>query len=204
MEGLSVAFDAIPVARWGPLFHVLLLERPDLSLEWRPLGFPTAGGSLLRGADVGLFVQPPHEPGIESLVVETSELVVAMAAGHRLGRANELSIGDVLDETFLGGRNLHREWLAFWTLDAYRGGPPRVTDDEVENAAQGIEVVVSGRAIATVPAALVDGFAHPGLVAVPLADGPRVETRLVWRSGDANAAVQSLIALAQDMTRTDA
>jgi DNA-binding transcriptional LysR family regulator len=198
---LRVAFDAVPLARWGLLFHVLRLEQPSLSVDWQPLGFPTADRSLLDGADVGLFVQPPAEPGLDTLVVETSEMTVVMAVGHPLGHTSELSIAEVLDQAFPGAPNVHPEWRAFWTLDEYRGCPPKVTDDEVQTAEQGLEVVVSGRAIATLPASVVDGLPHPGLVAVPLTDGPRVATCLVWRSGDTNPAVRGLIDLARDMTR---
>jgi hypothetical protein len=39
------------------------------------------------------------------------------------------------------------------------------------------------------------------VVAVPLVDGPPVETRLVWRSNDHDPVVRSLVGLAGDMTR---
>ena len=144
MQRLRVAFDAVPLARWGPLFHVLLLELPDLSVDWQPRGFPTADQPLLDGADVGLFLQPPAEPGLDSLVIETSEMAVGMAVGHRLGRTSELSIAEILDEPFPGTPKAHPEWRAFWTLDEHRGGPPKVTDDDVQTAQEGLEVVRLG------------------------------------------------------------
>jgi DNA-binding transcriptional LysR family regulator len=200
MELLTVAFDTVPQARWGPLFHILRVERPNLSIDWKPVDFPQARRPLLGGADVGLFVEPPHEDGMEALVLETTTMVVMMAAGHRLARRAQLKVADVLDEVFPGSSTTHPEWRAFWTLDEHRGGPPRFTEDDVENAEQGIAVVAAGRAVATIGASLVDGFPHPGLVALPLEDGPRVETRLVWRSGDPNPAVHHLVDLASEMT----
>jgi DNA-binding transcriptional LysR family regulator len=200
MHRLRVAFDALPFARWGPLFHVLCLEHPGLQLEWRPMGFPVPGRSVLDGADVGLYVEPPDEPGVSALTIETSQMVVLMAVGHRLAQSDELRVAQILDQVFPGGRH-HEAWKAFWTLDRQRGGPPPLTDDCVETAEQGLEVVASGRAIGTVAASFATGFAHPGVIAVPLIDGPPVRTRLVWRSEDQDPIIDSLIGLAEDMTR---
>jgi DNA-binding transcriptional LysR family regulator len=203
MNPLRIAFDAqLPAARFGALFHVLCLEQPDARLEWQPHGFPTRGRSRLADADVGLFVAPAPEPGLTELTLETSPMVVVMAVGHRLGRLPELRVADILEEPFPGGPSLHAEWSAFWTLDERRGGPPRLSDDQVENAEQGLEVVAAGRAIATLPASLADGLAHPGVVAAHLSDGPSVPTCLVWRSDEENAAVHALIELATAMLGT--
>jgi DNA-binding transcriptional LysR family regulator len=198
---VRIVFDArLPHARWGPLFHVFCLEQPDVRLEWRPIGFPARGQSLLEGADVGLFVEPPQEAGLRRLTMEASSMVVVVAAGDRLALNDELSVADILDRPFPGGPSLDPEWTAFWTLDAQRGGPPKRTDDDVRSAEDGLDVVAAGRAIATVPACVAGGLAHPGVVALPLSNAPQVRTRLVWRSGDANPIVQSLVDLATAWT----
>jgi DNA-binding transcriptional LysR family regulator len=198
---LRVVFEeALPLARWGPLFHLLRVEQPDTRLQWQAVGFPTAGRPLLGGADVGLFVAPPPEAGARALTIETSPMVVAMAAGHRLGLRDELTVGEVLDEPFPGGPSLNPQWRAFWTLDDRRGGPPRFTDDDVRNAEQGLQVVADGRAIATTAATIAHGLAHPGVVALPLVGGPSVATRLVWRTEAEHPALGCLIDLALAMT----
>jgi DNA-binding transcriptional LysR family regulator len=202
MSQLRVSFDTLPMARWGPLFHVLCLEHPHVKLEWQPVGFPTLERSLLENADVGLFVAPPHEAGVSALTVETSRMVVVMAAGHPLASRDELTVADILDEQWPGAPNVHPAWTAFWTLDAQRGGPPTFTNDDVANVEQGLEVVASRRAITTIPGSVADGVAHPGVVSVALRDGPAVATRLVWRTGNANPVVNSLIDLAKAMTHT--
>lgn len=201
MSQLTIAFDAFPFARWGPLFQVLCIEQPGVRLNWLAVDFPTRGRSLLDGADVGLFVAPPHEAGLSALTIETSQMLVLLAVGHRLSQRLELRVADILDERFPGGPNLHPQWQAFWTLDEHRGGPPKLTDDHVRNAEQWVHVVASGAAIATVPATIATGLPHPGVVTVPLTDGPRVATRLVWRSDNENPLVRHLVDLAADMTR---
>jgi DNA-binding transcriptional LysR family regulator len=175
------------------------MERPDTRLQWQAAGFPVAGQPLLDGADVGLFVAPAPEPGARALTIETSPMVVAMAAGHRLALCDELTVGEVLDEPFPGGPSLNAQWRGFWTLDDRRGGPPRFTDDDVRNAEQGLQIVADGRAIATIPATIANGLAHPGVVALPLVGGPSVPTRLVWRAEAEHPALGHLIDLALAM-----
>jgi DNA-binding transcriptional LysR family regulator len=194
---LTVAFDAfLPVGRWAPLFHVLRLERPGLRLAWRAVPFPTRDRPLLDDADAGLFVAPPPETGLDALTIETSPMAVALAVGYRLARQDGLAVADIVHESFLGGPKLHPQWLSFWTLDERRGGPPTLFDEPVSNVQRAVEVVASGRAIATVAAWMGDGLPHPGVITIPLRDGPPVHTRLVWRSRDRNADVHALLDLA--------
>src|SRR5690349_6428647 len=115
MSTLCVAFDAMPLARWGSLFHVLLLERPGLRLQWLPREFPRDDRPLLDGADVGLFVEPQLEPGQEALTVGSSRMAVVLAAGHRLATHHELHVADVLGEPFPDAPRVRREWRAFWS-----------------------------------------------------------------------------------------
>jgi DNA-binding transcriptional LysR family regulator len=185
----------------GPLFQVLRLEHPGLRLEWKEAGFPTADRSILEGADVGLLVAPPHETGLDVVTLETSPMVVIAAVGHPLADHDTLSVVDVLEEPFPGGRNHHPEWRAFWTLDKYRGGPPRVNGDEVEGPGEGLDAVVAGRTIATLTAPLASALPHPGIVTIPLTDGPPVATRLVWRTEEPRPVVRSLVGIARDMVR---
>jgi DNA-binding transcriptional LysR family regulator len=199
MPALKVAFDPLPVARWGALFHVLTLERPDVSLEWVTAAFPRSDRSLLDAADVGLFLEPQPEPGLHSLVVGVSRMVVVMAVGHRLARHHELRVAEVLDEPFPDGGELDPAWKAFWTLDAQRGGAPPPSHAEVADREQVIALVAGGRAICTFPETLADGLPHPGLISLPLVDGPLVTTRLVWRADETNGAVHALVDIARAM-----
>ncbi len=122
-------------------------------------------------------------------------MVVVMAVGHRLAQQGTVSVADVLDEPFAGGPNLRPEWRAFWTLDEHRGRPPKCTAD-VTDAEQGLQAVVAGRVIATVPDWVATGLAHPGVVALPLTDGPPVTTCLVWRAAEENPLILRLVELA--------
>jgi DNA-binding transcriptional LysR family regulator len=194
---LTIAFNAfLPVARWGPLFHVLCLEQPRLTLEWQPVGFAAVGRSPLDGADVGLLVEPFVGPGIDSLTIDSSPMVAIMAVGHPLARHDEISVADILDERFLDTQDLDPRWRAIWTLDERRGAPAKLLEPPVADANAALAAIASGAAIGTVPEWAANGLHHPGVVSVALRDGPPVATRLVWRSNDDTPVVRALIDLA--------
>ena len=198
---VKIVFDArLPTARWGPLFHVFRLEHPAVRLEWQPSGFPIRGRPLLDGADAGLFIEPPPEAGSSALTLDVSPMVVLVAAGDRLAHSTELRVADILDRPFPGGPDLNPEWASFWTLDEQRGGPAPRTGDDVRSAEDALEVVAAGRAISTLPTWMADGLAHPGVIALPLSDGPLVRTRLVWRPHSDNPIVDALVDLATAWT----
>ena len=194
---LTIAFDAfLPVARWGPLFHVLCLEHPRLTLEWQPVRLPTLGRSPLDDAEVGLLVEPLVGPGLDSLTIDSSPMVAVMPVGHPLARHDEISVADILDEQFLDVQGLDPRWRAIWTLDERRGAPVKLIEPPVADAGAGLAAIASGAAIGTVPEWAVNGLNHPGVVSVALRDGPSVATRLVWHANDDNPVVRALIDLA--------
>jgi LysR family hydrogen peroxide-inducible transcriptional activator len=199
MSALRVAYDPLPIARWGSLFHVLLLEHPEVRLEWQAASCPRRSKSRLDGADVGLFLEPRDMSQHPSLRLASSPMAVLLAAGHQLARRYELRVADVLDEPFLGEPGLDPEWLAFWTLDAYRGGPPRVVEGALDSPETALRAIAAGRAIGTFPEALADGLPHPGVVSLPLIDGPAVTTRLVWHARDPQHPLRTLIEIAVEM-----
>jgi hypothetical protein len=193
----------LPVARWGPLFHVLCLEQPALQIAWVPLPFPRQDSPLLANADVGLFLQPPARPGLATLRLDVSPMVVVMAVGHLLAQHHELRVPDVIGARFPRlDAALDREWSAFWTLDSHRGGPPATADTEVRSMDEGLEAVVSGAAVATTVGWVAGGLPHPGVVTIPLVDAPPVETCLVWRSDEERPVIAALVDLARAWTRS--
>ena len=199
---LRIVFDAgWPTARWAPLFHVFRLEHPDLHLEWQPTTFPVRGHSLLEGADVGLFVEPPPQAGCSAFTLDVSPMIVVVAAGDRLAHHTELRVADILDRPFPGGPSVNPEWTSFWTLDEQRGAPATRTADDVKSATDSFGVIAAGRAIGTLPTWMADGLARPGVIALPLRDGPPVRTRLVWHSHPDNPIVDALVDLATAWTR---
>ena len=198
MPSLTVAFDeGLPHARWGPLFHVFRLERSDVILSWRAIGFAAGERPRLEDADVGIFVGPREETGMDMSTLDAIPMVALVAAGHRLADRSELVVADIIDEPFPGGSGIAADWMSFWTLDEQRGAPPKRAEDQGTGAERGLEIVAAGRAITTVPVWLANCVSHPGVIALPIRDAPRVLTRLVWRADDDGPAVRALVDLAR-------
>src|SRR3954470_8844886 len=103
--------SGFPVARWGPLFHVLCLEQPGLQITWLPLPFPRQDAPLLADADVGLVLPPPRRPGLATLTLDVSPMVAVMAVGHRLAQRHDPSLAGVIGARFLRlDASVDREW----------------------------------------------------------------------------------------------
>jgi DNA-binding transcriptional LysR family regulator len=72
-----------------------------------------------------------------------------------------------------------------------------MSQERITSAAQGIELVASGQAIATVPVSMAEGFAHPGIVGVPVVDAGPASLALVWRTNQENPLVDALVRIAE-------
>lgn len=182
----------------GDLFPRFTAAHPDVTIEWRELGYPTLTPRTWLGeTDAALIWFTPTGPGLSSQPVRTSPLVVAMTQTHPLAGRSELMVADVLDETFPGVVDwCDPEWLGYWGLDGHRGGPARRTDDGAVTPEEVASIVASGRAITTVPAIVAVPFAHLGIRAIPLLDAAPAVLTLVWPEGAATPLVEALVDLA--------
>ena len=183
----------------GELFPRFEAEHPEVTIEWRQLGYPTLEPrSWLGDTDAGLIWFPPTGPGVASQPIRSSPLVVAMDERHRLAGRTELRVDDVLEETFPGIVEwCDPGWLGRWGLDAYRGAPARRTDDLAVTPEEVASMVAAGRAITTVPAIVAVPFAHLGIRAIPLIDAEPAVLMLVWPEGAATRLVEDLAGLAR-------
>jgi DNA-binding transcriptional LysR family regulator len=193
---LHVGFMSLtPPMMAGDLFPRFTAAHPALTIEWRELGYPTlTPREWLGDADAGLIWFAPTGPGLSGQPIRSSPLVVAMTDTHPLAGRSELRVADVLDETFPGIVDwCDPQWLGYWGLDAYRGGPARRTDDGAVTPEEVASIVASGRAITTVPAIVAVPFAHLGIRAIPLLDAAPAVLTLVWPEGAATPLVQDLV-----------
>jgi DNA-binding transcriptional LysR family regulator len=189
----------------GDLVSRFMAAHPDITIEWRQLGYPTLDPrNWLSESDTALIWFAPSAPGLASQAIRTSPLVVAMADSHPLSGRAELTVAEVLDETFPGIVDwCDPVWLGYWGLDAYRGGPARRTDDDAVTPEEVASIVASGRAITTVPALVAIPFAHLGIRAIPLVDADPAVLTLVWPHGAATPLVAELAEMAREMSEQD-
>jgi DNA-binding transcriptional LysR family regulator len=119
---------------------------------------------------------------------------------HRLGERDELSVSDVLDETFIGYHaDVQPVWAGFHSLDDHRGSPAQRTEDRPRTPAEMLSVMTAKRGITTVPACDAEMIARilRGVSAIPLRDAAPGMLGLAWRKDNPNPYVASLAALAR-------
>ena len=203
---LHAGFMAMtPPMMAGDLVSRFMAAHPDVTIEWRQLGYPTLDvRAWLSESDAALIWFAPSAPGLASQAIRTSPLVVAMAENHPLSERPELTVADVLDETFPGIVDwCDPVWLGYWGLDAYRRAPARRSDDAAVTPEEVASIVASGRAITTVPALVAVPFAHLGIKAIPLVDADPAVLTLVWPQGAAAPLVAELAEMAREMSEQD-
>jgi DNA-binding transcriptional LysR family regulator len=203
---LHAGFMAMtPPMMAGDLVSRFMAEHPEVTIEWRQLGYPTLDArGWLSDSDVALIWFAPNTPGLASQAIRTSPLVVTMAESHPLAARSNLTVAEVIDETFPGVVDwCDPVWLGYWGLDAYRGAPARRTDDGAITPEEVASIVASGRAITTVPELVAVPFAHLGIRAIPLIDAAPAVLTLVWPQGAPTPLVADLVETARRMSETN-
>ena len=182
----------------GPL-KGLAEAHPEINVRFRELPFPsTPTRSWLSKVDVAACHLPPADPEVWSRPIRREPRVVLAAKGHPLAGRRTLKVADVLDETFVGfDPSADEDWAGFWSLDEYRGAPPRrVTTDRVANGQEVLASVALSTAITTAPAVvgtLLAGL-QTGVVTIPLDDARPSDVVLVGRNDHRSPAVETMLA----------
>lgn len=186
------------------LFTKFSAEHPEFHISFHQLNFPR-GSTLewIADVDVGLcFAATPH-PEVETQTVRSEQRVILVAKTHPLASRKEVTLADVLDETYCGTHpSLDPVRAGFWRFDDHRGGPaPNVTEDQATNPFEVAAVVASGGCIAATPASnaahALRALTH--VVAIPVVDADPAVLSLVWRKGAESPLIDALAACARDL-----
>ena len=167
------------------LFAALAATHPEMQVSFRELPFP--GNSMaawLGDADIAICFSPTPDPRVHTYTLRVEPRVLLVADDHPLATRRELSVAEVLDETFPGYHpSVDERWIAFWRLDDYRSDTPaRVTADRALNPQEVAAIIVSGRAVSTAPASAAVGIL-PSLrrvVTIRLSDASPTALKLIW------------------------
>jgi DNA-binding transcriptional LysR family regulator len=181
---------------------------PEIDVCYRELPFPTAvTSSWLGDVDVAVCHSPPLDPGVWVEVLRREPRVVLAPRRHPLAQRRELTVAEVLDETFIGLHpSVEPTWASFWSLDDHRGEAPRqLTADGAANPHEVLAALAVRQAITTVPASVAGLIPNvlSGLVAIPLRDADPASIALVGHEDRANPLVQALLQFALGNTGAD-
>jgi DNA-binding transcriptional LysR family regulator len=175
---------------------------PAIQIRYRDLPFPsTPTSSWLSEVDVAVCHLPPSDPNVWVEPLRREPRVVLARSDHPLAGRHELSVQDVIDETFIGFHpSVEPAWAGFWSLDDYRGGPPqRVTVDRATNPQEVLASLAARHAITTVPASVARVIVNvlPTMVALPLRDATPSAIVLVGHKGNRNPLVATVVSFAR-------
>ena len=185
----------------GPL-EVFAETYPEIDVRYRELPFPSVPtSSWLSEVDVAVCHLPPADPDAWAQALRREPRAVLAPKRHPLAQRAELTVAEVLDETFIGFHpSIEPAWAGFWSLDDHRGGSPRrVTADRAVSVQEILASLAVRRAITTVPASVARVIPNllTGVVAIPLRDAEPSSIMLVGPKDRRNPLVASLLAFAR-------
>lgn len=207
---IEFGYLGLPPGLTNPdLIEVFTEAHPDITLRLHELPFPSIPtASWLGEVDVAIASRPAADPDVWVLALSTEPRVVLAPKGHPLAKRAELTVAEMLDETFLGFQpQVDPAWAGFWSLDDHRGGPaPHLTGECSANARERFALIAAGHGIATVPAchAAIIVKVLPGAVAIPLPDADPTVLALVGHKDRRNPLVEALLAVARNLAEDDA
>jgi DNA-binding transcriptional LysR family regulator len=203
----SVVIGTVGLPAWQVdpgLIEAFAFTHPAAELRPRELPFPSAPvGSWLAEVDltISTVLSEDEETWVEPLRFEPA--VVLAARSHRLATRRQLTVSEVLDETFIEtAAGVDPVWAASWSLDDQRDGcrPARTVASPA--TLQGmVATIAGGAAISIAPALQAQTIAAslPGIAVIPLRDGPSLPVSLVGRKDRLSPQVLALRALAKDL-----
>jgi DNA-binding transcriptional LysR family regulator len=198
---------APPMLDAPELFAAFAALHPDVEVSFRELTFPSNSlAAWLEEVDLGLCFALAPDTGVHAHALRTEPRAVVAAKSNPLARRSDLSVSEVLDETFVGFHpTVDPSWVGFWHLDDHRGEPaPRVTSDRTINPQEMAAIIASGRAIITAPESNARNVtkALAGVSVIRLRDARPAELSLVWHRNAANMLVDALVATARALSET--
>ncbi|GGO13812.1 LysR substrate-binding domain-containing protein [Micromonospora parathelypteridis] len=171
-------------------------RHPAADLRLREI-HPTAPLDELRSGDVdvALVWLPLHEPDLTvGPVVHTSNILLAMSAGHTLAARESVCLEDLGDCTVVDLPALPRSMEeVFHPLHTPSGrsiprGPTVTSWHEI------LSTVAAGKVVSGSAGEAISFYPWPGIVYVPIRDAPSCRWALVWRTANETPAVRALAA----------
>jgi DNA-binding transcriptional LysR family regulator len=200
---LDLGFIGPPPTMNAPLlFDAFARARPEAQVCFHDLRFPNGPTTTwLEGVDTAFCHPPAAETGVRVQAVRVEPRAVVLPRSHPLADRAELSVADVLDETFVSYHpNVQPAWAGFHSLDDHRGEPPRsVTVDRAQTSLEMLGIMSTRQAVTSVPlsdAKIVESVVAQ-VVAIPLSDAHPAVLSLVWNEENRHPLVAVLVAVAE-------
>jgi DNA-binding transcriptional LysR family regulator len=202
---LEFGYLGIPPGLHSPeLFDAFAARYPDIELSPCDVQFPSLPtASWLADVDIALAHTPARDVGVWTQRLRTEPRVILAPKRHPLAKRSELTVAEVLDETFLGANpSVEPTWAGFWSLDDHRGGPAPHKTGQASNSQERFAMMAAGRGITTIPACYATVLLRMmgNMAAIPLVDADPCVFTLVGREDHRNRLVDAFLAVAAEFS----
>jgi DNA-binding transcriptional LysR family regulator len=205
----TVVFGTVGLPPWladPELVEVFTDARPKVEIRLKEVPFPSIPiASWLAEVDVMISTPLSPDPDVWVDPINAEPQVVLLARSHPLGGREELTVAEVLDETFTGGDPaVDPVWAGSWSLDEYRRGPPRIQVPRATPTVQtALAAIASGLAISSSPASQAVPIVNAltGVVAIPLSDARPIVLSLIGRKDRCGRPVEALREVARSLVK---
>jgi DNA-binding transcriptional LysR family regulator len=202
---IAFGYVGLPPGLTNPdLMEAIRNGHSDFEISLKEIPFPsTTVASWLAEVDVAITSLLTADPHVWVLPVRSVPRVVLAPTSHPLAERRDLTVAEVLDETFIGfDQAVDPVWAGFFNLDDHRGEPPpNVAISQAATPPERFMTIGMGRAITTVAAChaeIITKFVHD-VVAIPLRDADPVILSLYGHEGSRHPAVEDLRAVARSL-----
>ncbi|RJQ80418.1 LysR family transcriptional regulator [Pseudonocardiaceae bacterium YIM PH 21723] len=166
-------------------------EHPDVGLELLRVDDRTAG--LLAGkVDVAVLRGPVT--GVESVLLREEARVACLPADHALAAREVLTMADLAGQTIVVNPVSGITSADLWSTS--------MSTLPVANTDDWVATIAAGRGLGVTTTATPDLYPYPGVVYLPLSDGPPVPVHLAWCAPPSHPSVPDLVELALTLLRS--
>ncbi len=193
---LRIGMECHPCQQWlMGVVQPFLGAWPDVDLDVTT-AFQFGGLQALLGHEIDVLITPDpiERRGLEYVPVFDYELVLAVAAEHRLAKQDAVSPGDLTGEVLVT-YPVDRDRLDVFSQFLAPGGALPRRHRTVETTDLMISLVATGRAVSAMPDWLLTGV--EGIMPLRIGQGISKSIHLGMRTGVLSDYLQGFIALAQ-------
>jgi DNA-binding transcriptional LysR family regulator len=135
---------------------------PDVTMLLKEYDFSKPEAGIDGEVDVSILRPPIESTAVELTTLLEEPCVACVPESHRLARASNVSVYDLLDEPIIAAPG-QSVWRDYWLACSYRGGKPPNVVYEASTFEAELQAVASGRGISITASAASHFYCRPGL-----------------------------------------
>lgn len=185
---------AIGRALYPAITEYFSKRQPGWQVELRSFGWGDSTAGLHDHAADAAFVWLPIDEGdIETAILVTERIFVAISAQHPLAGRQVVDFSELVDEPIIALPALAGSQRDFWLAVDARAGRAPIVAAEASATDEKFEVVSSGAAITLLAEGNAKIYSREGIVCIPVNGLEPASLAIAWRRDDRRPAVQDFV-----------